>query len=174
MRRVHLVAAAWVLALGAGGAHAQVDERAMKVAYLYNFIEFTQWPVQPGEPFQLCVLGRTPLDEHLAQLEGKRVIGERHIRVRHVELDAPLADCNALYVDESQRERVGALLARLARAAVLTVTDGRGLADRGLMIEIHKRAAKLGFEVNLGVARQANINFSSRMLRLASYVADTP
>lgn len=155
-------------------AWAQVDERAMKAALLFNFLQFTQWPIPPDEPFRLCVLGRTPLDEHLARLEGKLVLGDRRISVRHVELQGPLAQCHALYLDESQRDRADEMLRRLGNAPVLTITDADGLADRGLMIEIRKRDLKLGFDVNLGTARRANIGFSSRMLKMASYVSSGP
>ncbi|WP_374566265.1 YfiR family protein [Ideonella sp.] len=152
-------------------AIAQVDERVLKAAYLFNFIQFTQWPVPPDEPFRLCVLGTTPIDEQLAKLEGKPVLSGLHIKVRHVAPRESLTGCHALYVDDSQRSQVDEVLGRLAGAPVLTITDGDGLADKGVMIEIHKREARLGFEVNLKVARRANLNFSSRMLKLASYVA---
>jgi hypothetical protein len=162
-------------ALLAGGlatpATAQVDERALKAAYLFNFIQFTQWPVPPDEPFRLCVLGTTPLDEQLKKLEGKPVLGGLHVSLRHVAPKESLAGCHALYVDDTQRSQVDEVLSRLAGAPVLTITDGDGLADKGVMIEIHKREARLGFEVNLKVARRANLNFSARMLKLASYVA---
>ena len=169
--RCLLGAAAAALALLAAPAHAQVDERALKAAYLFNFIQFTQWPVPPDEPFRLCVLGRTPLDEQLTKLEGKPVLGGLHISVRHVAPRESLAGCHALYIDDSQRAQADEVLSRLASSPVLTITDGDGLADKGMMIEIHKRDARLGFEVNLKVARRANLNFSARMLKLASYVA---
>lgn len=152
-------------------ATAQVDERALKAAYLFNFIQFTQWPVPPDEPFRLCVLGTTPLDDQLKKLEGKPVLGGLHIALRHVAPKESLAGCHALYVDDTQRSQVDDVLGRLAGAPVLTITDGDGLADKGVMIEIHKREARLGFEVNLKVAKRANLNFSARMLKLASYVA---
>jgi hypothetical protein len=158
----------WVFA---PSVSAQVDERALKAAYLFNFIQFAQWPVPPDEPFQLCVLGRTALDEHLARLEGKPVLTGLRVSVRHVELREELGNCHALYLDDSQRGNVDAVLYRLASAPVLTITDGDGLADRGVMIEIHKRESRLGFEVNLKVARQSHIQFSARMLKLASYVS---
>jgi hypothetical protein len=150
---------------------AQVDERALKAAYLFNFIQFTQWPVPPDEPFRLCVLGRTPLDDQLAKLQGKQVLGGLHIAVRHLAPREPFTGCHALYLDDSQRGMVDEVLGRLAGAPVLTITDSDGLADKGMMIEIHKREARLGFEVNLRVARRANLAFSARMLKLASYVA---
>jgi YfiR/HmsC-like len=159
------------LAAFAPHAAAQVDERALKAAYLFNFIQFTQWPVAPEEPFRLCVLGRTPMDDHLARLEGKPVLGGLHIAVRHIGPRESFTGCHALYVDDSHRALVDEVLMRLASAPVLTITDGNGLADRGLMIEIQKRDARLGFEVNLRPARRANLAFSARMLKLASYVA---
>lgn len=174
-RRARRWAAAPVLALLLAGqtapATAQVDELALKAAYLFNFIQFTQWPVPPDEPFRLCVLGTTPLDEQLKKLEGKPVLGGLHISVRHVALKESFTGCHSLYVDDTQRAQVDDVLGRLAGAPVLTITDGDGLADKGVMIEIHKRDARLGFEVNLKVARRANLNFSARMLKLASYVA---
>lgn len=159
------------LVLLARPAHAQVDERTLKAAYLFNFIQFTQWPVAPEEPFHLCVLGRTPLDEQLARLEGKQVLNGLHIAVRHVGPRERFTACHALYVDDSQRALVDEVIDRLDSAPILTITDGDGLADRGMMIEIHKRDARLGFEVNLKVARRARLSFSARMLKLATYVA---
>lgn len=164
-----LLAAA--LLLHAPPARAQADERALKAAYLFNFIQFTQWPVPPDEPFRLCVIGRTQMDEHLAKLEGKQVLGGLHIAVRHLAPRESFTGCHALYLDDSQRGQVDEVLGRLAGAPVLTITDGDGLADKGMMIEIHKREARLGFEVNLKVAKRANLAFSARMLKLATYVA---
>jgi hypothetical protein len=157
--------------LGAVAAQGQADERTVKAAFLYNFIQFTQWPVRPSEPFILCVLGQTALDEALDQLEGKNVQSGLHLKIRHVGARDPLAGCHALYVDDSQRAAAEILLPRLAGTPVLTVTDSDGLADRGVMIEIRKRDFKLVFEVNLGAARKANLDLSAQLLRMASYVA---
>lgn len=176
MKRPLALAAALLgtlLALAAPPAAAQVDERALKAAYLFNFIQFTQWPVPPDEPFRLCVLGHAALDEHLDRLQGKPVLGGLHIAVRRLGPRDSFAGCHALYLDDSQRALADEVVQRLGGAPVLTITDGSGLADRGLMIEIHKRDARLGFEVNLRSARRANLAFSSRMLKLASYVAGT-
>jgi hypothetical protein len=157
--------------LPAGPALAQADERAVKAAFLYNFIQFAQWPVPPDEPFLLCVLGRTNLDEHLARLEGKNVQNGVHVKVKHVALRDSLQGCHALYVDDSQRQLAEELLPKLAGVPILTVTDSDGLAERGVIIEIQKRDLKLGFEVNLVAARKANIALSSRLLKMANYVA---
>ncbi|WP_137940067.1 YfiR family protein [Chitinivorax sp. B] len=169
----HLTLLLFALAGHIDSVSAGTDEHALKVAYLYNFIQFTQWPAMPpDQPFQLCVLGTTPLDAALDGLEGKPVLNGLRIKVRHVgakEVDT----CHALYIDDSQRKLADEVLGRLSNAPVLTVTDSDGLADRGLMIEIRKRDLKLGFEVNLSQAKRAKLGFSSRMLKLAIYVSES-
>lgn len=162
---------ACVLATLAPSASAQVDERALKAAYLFNFIQFTRWPAPPDDPFGLCVLGSTPMDDALAALEGKHVQTGQRLTVRHIGTRDAFSGCHALYLDETQRPAIDLVLSRLAGTSILTVTDGEGLADKGMMIEIHRRDAKLVFEVNLRLARAANLTFSSRMLKLASFVA---
>lgn len=166
--RLLALSAAWLASTAAWG---QVDERAVKAAFLYNFIQFTQWPVAPTEPFHLCVLGHGALDEALARLEGKNVLNGLHLTVRHVGPRDSLARCHALYLDDSQRAAAEEMLPRLAGAPILTVTDSAGLADRGLMIEIRKRDLKLVFDVNLGATRKANLDMSARLLKMAHYVA---
>jgi hypothetical protein len=63
------------------------------------------------------------------------------------------------------------LLQQLAATPVLTITDSTGLADRGIMIEMRRQGPRIVFDVNLAAARKANIDFSARLLKLASFVA---
>lgn len=156
--------------LGAADAWSQPDERAVKAAFLYNFIQFTQWPLPPTERFRLCVLGQAPLDPALARLEGKPVLNGLPLRVQPLGPRDRLEGCQALYVDDSQRAAAEELLPRLLAAPILTVTDSDGLADRGLMIEIRKRDLKLVFDVNLAATRRSGLELSSRLLKLAHYV----
>ena len=154
-------------------AHANepVDERAMKAAYLYNFALFAQWPNLPDADFQLCVLGTTPLDAELERLQGKRV-QNLPIAMRRIMPGDSLGGCQLLYVDERNRRTLDSLLERLAGSPVLTITDASGLADRGIMIEMRKQGQRIVFDVNLAAARRARLDFSARLLKLASFVAD--
>jgi hypothetical protein len=156
----------------AARAGEPVDERAMKAAYLYNFALFAQWPALPGADFQLCVLGNTTLDAELQHLQGKRVQNGLPIVVRRIMSGEPLSGCQVLYVDEHNRRTLDSLLRRLGSSPVLTITDAAGLADRGIMIEMRKQDQRIVFDVNLAAARRVHLDFSARLLKLASFVAD--
>lgn len=153
------------------GADAAVDERAMKAAYLYNFILFAQWPSLPDADFQLCILGTTSQDAEFVRLEGKQVQNGLPIVLRWIMPGEPLTGCQALYVGEHHRRTLDALLLRLASLPVLTITDAAGFADRGIMIEMRKQEQRIVFDINLAAARRAHLDFSARLLKLASFVA---
>lgn len=110
--------------------HAAVDERAMKVAYLYHFTLFAQWPSLPVAGFQLCVLGRTALDEELDQLNGKRAQNGLHITVRWIMPNALPINCQVLFIDEHNRHTFDSLFQQLAAMPVLTITDASGFTVR--------------------------------------------
>ena len=152
--------------------HAQpVDERSVKAAYIYNFLRLTEWPIPLGQPFYLCILGRTSLDSALHELAGESVRSDISISVINVNIGDELEWCNALYFDDSQHRQFNVLLRKLMSAPILTITDVRGLADRGTMIEMSTQRNRVTFEVNLRAAQQAEIHISARLLKLARHVA---
>jgi hypothetical protein len=167
-----LVVAVLYLLSQVARADAAVDERAMKAAYLYNFALFAQWPSLPDADFQLCVLGTTPLDDELALLQGKRAQDGLPIDMRWILPGESLTGCQVLYIDEHNRRSLDTLLQQLAATPVLTITDAAGFADRGVMIEMRRQDQRIVFDINLLAARRAHLNFSSRLLKLASFVAD--
>lgn len=159
------------LLLWASSALAQQDERAVKVAYIYNFLRFTEWPIPLEQPFYLCVLGRTPLDDELLQLENQPVRQDTVIDVVHVAIGDDLEFCHSLYFDDAQRRQIDMLLRQLNAAPILTISDAEGFADRGVMIEMGTLRNRVVFEVNLSAAQLADMDISAQLLKLARYVA---
>ncbi|UVM70418.1 YfiR family protein [Pseudomonas alvandae] len=167
-----LVLAAWYVPIQPLLADTAVDERAMKVAYIYNFTLFAHWPSLSDVDFQLCILGNTPLDEELSRLKGKPAQNGLPIAIRWIMPNASFAGCQVLYIDEHNRRTLDALLQQLATAPVLTITDATGFSDRGIMIEMRRQGSRIVFDVNVAAARRVNLDFSSSFLKLASFVAD--
>ena len=134
-------------------AQAQsVSEAAVKAGFVYNFIKFTQWPVQrEGMPIRLCAVSAQPLDGQLSLLQG-RSVGSRVIDVR---LATPAADwrqCDVLFLGEEDADRLYLLPSRLGQAPVLTLGDLPGFVDAGGMIGLRVEASRVRFDVNLGTA----------------------
>ena len=153
-------------------AAQQVTEQAVKAGFVYNFIKFTHWPSQQvGEKYHLliCVTSDKPLDGHIAQLTG-RSVGARTIEVRRNVGVNDWANCDVLFIAQSEEHQRDAYLRSLGNAPVLTVGDTPDFIKAGGMIGLRMQESRVKFDVNLGSAQRAGLQLNSQMLKLAGEV----
>lgn len=158
------------LMLSSSHALAQVTpEYRAKAGFLYNFIAFTEWPSTVGSPLTLCVYGADPFGDELNALQGKNV-GGRSLATRRVSSLEQLKSCQVVFIASSAMNELPRILETLQGEPVLTIADTPGALDAGVGINMALRQGKIAFEVNLEVTRTAQLNLSSKLLRLASRV----
>jgi hypothetical protein len=151
-------------------AHAEpVPEFEMKAAFIYNFAVFTEWPQEAlaaSAPILVCANSGNAMLPALQSLNDKLVNGHR-LQVRAA---VPLRGCHVLVLDGHDREHWSQIKRDLHGANVLTVSDDRGISADGAVIGISMEHQRVGFDVDLGAARSARLNLSSKLLRLARSV----
>ena len=166
-----------------GGAAAQDDSQAspqdlereylIKAAFLYNFAKFTQWPDAafggPQAPLRVCVLGADPFGTALDSIVGKSV-RNREVVTARLAAGSDAGGCHLLFVAESEQDRLSGILEGLVAQPILTISDMTDFAKSGGMINLKVAENRIKFSINLGVARDAALNFSSRLLNLAEIV----
>jgi hypothetical protein len=149
-------------------ARAESSEAALKVAFLYNFALYTEWPAL-GSAFEFCVIGRDALGEALDALAAKAVAG-RPVHIRRLNGDTVPGDCNLLFVGASESAHLGKLLPPLAGRPVLTVAEGAPDTSAKPMLRLTLDQGRLTFDANQAAARAAGLSFSAKLLRLARSV----
>lgn len=158
-------------ALLAAPAHAEpVQENDLKAAFIFNFAVFTEWPLEAlagGAPISLCASAGNAMLPALNLLHDKLVNGHR-ITVRPSA--SPVRGCHVLVLDRGDRERWSQLKRDLAGAHVLTVSDDRSIGADGAVIALTHDDQRIGFDIDMGAARSARLNLSSKLLRLARSV----
>lgn len=163
-----LLAIGLVLSSSLALAQATPEYRA-KAGFLYNFIAFTEWPSTVGSPLTLCVYGADPFDAELNALQGKNV-GGRSLATRQANNLNQLKGCQVVFIAGSAINDLPRILDALQGEPVLTIADTTGALDAGVGINLMLRQGKIAFEINLEAARSAQLNLSSKLLRLASRV----
>lgn len=156
-------------ALGSVQAHGQVDELELKAAFVYNFLQFVEWPKGSSASLPeltLCVSPFSPLKRQIGALEGKPVQGGP-LQVRL--LDVPsLGKCRVIVLDGADAEPVfGALRALPAGHGVLTVVDDTNAARSESVFVLGREGGRVVFSINADAAARAGVVISSRLLRLA-------
>lgn len=172
LRRLFLACACLPLVCGGAAAEPEATpEYTLKAAFIYNFARFTTWPDRPDKLLHLCILGRDPFGPALDAVNNKE-IGHLRVAVRRLRnVDEAMRTCQIVFVTDAEMENflIQPERTRLA-SGVLTIAEREGAARQGVMIELSTEDRKIGFEFNQDSARQAKLEISSKLLRLARKV----
>lgn len=156
--------------LAATPSYAQTaTEYAAKAAFIYNIALFSSLP-RASDTMRLCVLGRNPFGSTLDSLEGKPV-GQAKMTVAYPGTgNEALKQCQILFIGASEEHNLDTVAEAARDAGILTISDLKGAARRGAMLELALENKRIAFEGNGTAMRAASIVLSSKVLRLAKAV----
>ena len=167
--------------LTATQASAQTVSREyqIKAVFLFNFIQFVEWPQaafpSADSPLRIGILGDDPFGQAMeATVQGEAIRNRRLVIERSHRLE-DLQDCHVLFLCKSENRRLGEIVAHLEGRPVLTVSESEGFARHGGVIAFYADGKKVRFEINSGTAQQVGLKMSSQLLELGKIVAaETP
>jgi hypothetical protein len=164
-----LLLAGW--ACGSAAALEPSREYQVKAAFIYNFVQFVQWP--PGAlaaddaPLTVATLGADPFDGELDRVMGGKTVAGHTIVVKHyADLDH-LAACQVLFVPAAQDQNLAQITRALGGKPVLTVGETDAFPRSGGCIRFYLEDGKVRFEINPDAAAKAALKISSKLLSLA-------
>ena len=175
--KMHVLSKAGVFALALAGAadlanSALPTDYEVKAAFLYNFARFVRWPEDSvaGPRFVVAIVGDDPFGEVIDRaFLGKTVLG-RPVEIRRTRALRDAAAAQMVFIGASERARLPEILAGLKGGSVLTVGDMDRFADGGGMVGFRMKDSTVRFELNLRELRQARLEMSSQVIRLAQRV----
>jgi len=172
----------------AGSKGSVYKEQQLQVAFVYNFLKFTDWPSesftdQSGKdstgpsPIVVAIVGKTTFDCADKTIKGK-IINGRVIELRQISVNdivsaraaAFLSDCHALFIGSDEKVEAGRALAHIKRKGLLTIGCEPGFLEDGGIINFIFEANKMRFEINMVAARESSLKVRSKLLRLAKRV----
>lgn len=155
------------------GQSQRVGEYQVKAAFLYNFAKFVEWPEsdasEASKQLVLGILGKDPFGEDIRTIAGKRV-KDRTLYVIRAQRLEELDNCQILFISASMKGHVHTVLKKMDGKPVLTVSDSRGFAHQGVMINLITIDNKIRFEINPDAVERSGLKISSQLLKLATLV----
>ena len=165
---------AGVLAVGGGETRQVQSASELKAQHVSNFIRFVKWPVNsfPREdsPVRISVLADDAFATVLRETMGQQVIDGRSLVVESSRHLSDITACHVLVVGSNHAASVVSGIVDIDRFGTLTIGDGPGLAERGVMINFIRDGATIRFEINTHAAARARLKISSQLLNLAARV----
>jgi hypothetical protein len=186
---VVLLMAAIVPAAGADSTSSQ--EYQVKAAFLYNFIQFVDWPAEKltddNKPIIIGIIGDDPFGNAFEPIKDKK-IRNRAVVIKRFESfeklknpsekDKPESDqkietlkrCHLLFICSSEQKTLKDIIDTVKDHSVLTVGEMDGFLEAGGIISWFVEEKKIRFDINATSAERAKLEIRSNLLRLAKRV----
>lgn len=169
--RCVLYSGVWVLLTASFSSlvSAQASEASLRVAFVYNFLKFIEWPQPADQPISLCALGAEGMTrQSLAQLE-KKSRQQRQIQVVYLDqmndLQEHLGSCQMIYRPDTG---VDFVVPAYLPPGVLLVADEPDPNDRQVAIALIRTLDnRIEFVINESAIEQSGAKVSSQLLKLA-------
>ena len=164
-----------LLALCLASQAQGVEEGELKAAIVFNILLFVEWPPEslpePGAALVLCVGPNSALNAPLKGL-NERPLRSHRLEVHDLPPAASAKPCHAVFVDAADRMHLAADLKAQRIAGALVVSDDIDAPHDTTAIVLQRIGSRVAFEVNLQPVRQARLQLSSKLLRLARVVRE--
>jgi hypothetical protein len=151
-------------------------EYTIKLAFLYNFTKFVEWPPDSyrdaGAPLMICIVGHDPFSQDLEGELRTRTVGDRPVDVRTLKPNDNLRVCHMVFVPVTEKDRADRILRGLKGTSTLTVGETPGFAGLGGIVNLTVERNKVHFEVNPLAAERAGLKISSKLLSIAKIVGE--
>jgi hypothetical protein len=161
-----------------GAAELSAEQRSpgeyqVKALFLYNFINFVDWPADSSfsssPTVNVCIVGDDPFDDALNDIRDERVKGKK-VTIRHYRPYDELKGCHLLFIPASEGKQTESFIRSVRDSGVLTVGDTEESARQGTVIGFFIEQKKVRFAVNLEAARRSGLKISAKLLKLSKIV----
>jgi len=179
-----LMSFVWAVPLqNIGYAQQAVSEYELKAVYLYNFLQFVQWP-EPQRSLAkdgtliIGIVGESPFGSALEELQANvRRSGMKPVTIIYYgpyREDLVMKNCHLLFVSGSEKKNFSRIIVSLQGAPVLTVAEAENFVSSGGMISLIRSQGKVRWMINRAPADKAGLRFSAQLLSIAAKVVEGP
>jgi len=115
------------------------------------------------------IVGENKFGETLNQIDG-REIGGKIINIKRFESLNGLAECQVVYVSESESHQTKEILQSIDASSTLTIGEIEEFTRMGGIIRFFTERNRIRFEINKTEALRSDLKFSSKLLEIARII----
>lgn len=134
---------AMCLCSASAAAYANEAQLQLQAVFLGRFASYVQWPEGPQrQVFEMAVVGPNPFGQQLQALYADKLIHGRPVRITQADSVAALGPQppDLLFIALPTVAERQAAIAYAHRAHILTVSDAKGFAEQGGIIQMTRVA----------------------------------
>jgi len=148
---------------------AYQSQDKLKVLLVGKLAKYISWP-HYDTYFTITVLNdNSPLFEEIYK---NKKIKNKEVKIQHIDSIDELNTTNILYISNANKNNLEEILEKIKNKNILLISDMRGFAEKGGVVQIYFASQKLRLRVNLQSAKANNLKIKSSLLRIVSIVKE--
>jgi hypothetical protein len=148
-RRVSAIMVCWFLSNASPNALSLTRESAeypLKLAFLYNFAKFVEWPTDafrsPDAPLAICIVGHNPFSLDNENELRARPAGGHPVEFEALKTTDALNLCHIVFIPVTEKDQAVRIVKSLKGSVALTVGESEGFAARGGLLTSRSKEGK--------------------------------
>jgi len=101
-----------------------------------------------NEPFVIAVIGKTELTESLQLVYSQQEINNKRVIIKEIKELYEIQEAHILFISESEKKNLPKILDVVKLLPILTVSETKGFAEKGVLINFFEDNKRLCFEIN--------------------------
>lgn len=154
-----------LLYLCAGRLSAYESEERLKTAIVGKLAQYIQWQEPLRERFVITILGRE------SKMPFKKIYFHKRVKSRPVEIRTidridELQASQILFISKSNQDDLRDIFAYLRGKNILSISDKRGFAQKGGMVQLYFLGQELKIKMNIATLQEEGFGIDRTLLKI--------
>jgi hypothetical protein len=148
-------------------------EYNLKATFIYHFTKYIKWTDSDStKDFKIAILGDSDIITPLKKIANMRTVNNRKILIKHFNNIQDIDTCQILFISASKKNELQVILKKAEHKNILTISDSKGFAHKGVAINFVISEGKIKFEINNRALKRTGLQVSSQLQKLAILVEE--
>ena len=146
------------------------QERNLEAVFLGRFSKFIALPKKESQKFIITLIDENPFENLLDELYADQTINNLPVEVHYVTTIEDIGESDVLFITLNSIKEIQKAIAYAQKHSIVSISEKRGFAERGGIIQLGFISQKPYFIVNNAAAIKSQIIISSQLLAIAKKV----
>jgi len=149
---------------------ASLSEEKLKVMLIGKVAKYIVWDKQKSaKDFTITIL-KNPFDTLPDEIYKDKTIDGKKVILHYIDSVEDLQKSDILYIPTTVASQLTTILEKIKGKGIFTISDIRGFAQKGGMLQLYFLSQKIKLKINLQSVKAENLNIRSTLLRIAKVI----
>lgn len=152
---------------------SQPEEYVIKAVLLEKISSFVEWNTEKiinKNTFTVGIIGSHKFGKVLEETYANRKILGKKLAVKFIEDNLEINNCDVIFIPKLNKEKFADILEFVKKKPILTISDTKGYAEKGVHINFYTEENNIRFEINEKSVKESGLKMNHLLLSLAKIV----